>query len=307
MKKDLVRLTSLDREEIEDVLKTAAALKGERGEGVRRTALEGKTLGLIFNKSSTRTRVSFEVGIAELGGHAIFLQGGQLQMTRGETVADTAKVFSRYLNGIVIRTYSQAEVEQLAAEADIPVINALTDMYHPCQILSDLFTITEKKGGLDGVKVAYVGDGNNVANSWLLGAAVMGMSLAVATPKGYEPEAAVVEEAMTISSKSGAKVEITSDPAAAAKGADVLYTDTWISMGMEDEQEKRLAAFKNFQVNQALVDRAAQDVMVMHCLPAHRGEEISADVLDGPRSAVWDQAENRLHTQKAILLKLFEK
>ncbi|MBI4828395.1 MAG: ornithine carbamoyltransferase [Nitrospinae bacterium] len=302
MKRDLLRLTDLTREEIGWLLRATARLKEERKKGIAHPHLAGKSLGMIFYKSSTRTRVSFEVGMVQLGGHPVVLDGRQLQMNRGETVGDTAKIFSRYLDALVIRTYAQDEVEELAREASIPVINALTDMYHPCQILTDIFTIAEKRGSLDGVKVAYIGDGNNVTHSWLLGSAILGLNLAVATPTGYEPDAGVVDTALGIARGSGAKIELGNDPAAAASGADVIYTDTWISMGQDEEAAARRKAFHGYCVDEALVARAKKDALVMHCLPAHRGEEISAGVMDGPRSVVWDEAENRLHTQKAILL-----
>lgn len=302
MKRDLLRLTDLAREEIGWLLRATARLKEERKEGIAHAHLAGKSLGMIFYKASTRTRVSFEVGMVQLGGHPVVLDGKQLQMNRGETAGDTAKIFSRYLDALVIRTYAQDEVEELAREASIPVINALTDMYHPCQILTDIFTIAEKRGSLEGVKVAYIGDGNNVTHSWLLGSAIMGLNLSVATPKGYEPDAGVVDAALGIARASGAKIELGADPFAAASGADVVYTDTWISMGQDEEAAARRKAFHGYCVDEALVARAKKDALVMHCLPAHRGEEISAGVMDGPHSVVWDEAENRLHTQKAILL-----
>lgn len=304
MKRDLLRLSDLSREEIEWTIATAGRLKKERAEGAISGPLAGRSVGMIFYKSSTRTRISFEVGIVQLGGHAVILDGQNLQMSRGETVADSARVFSRYLDALVIRTYSHEELEELAAVAGIPVINALTDKFHPCQILSDLFTITEKRGSLEGLKVAYVGDGNNVANSWLLGAALMGMELAVATPAGYEPDTGVVAEAQEAAKATGARITVANDPEAAADGADVIYTDTWISMGQDAEADSRRAAFAGFGVDSKMVSAAARDVMVMHCLPAHRGEEIATDVIDGPNSVIWDQAENRLHVQKAILLLL---
>jgi len=304
MKRDLLRIDDLGRDEIAWLLRAAAALKKERAEGTPHPHLAGKTLGMLFNKSSTRTRISFEVGMFQLGGHPIFLTGQQLQISRGETVADSARIFSRYLDALVVRTFDHAEVEELAARADIPVINALTDSFHPCQILADLFTIIEKKGSLEGVTVAYIGDGNNVAHSWIIGAAAMGMRLRVATPEGYRPDAKVVENAMAAAGKTGAMIDIGRDPAAAAGGADVLYTDTWISMGQDTEAEQRKRAFEGFCVDSAMVKKAGPDAIVMHCLPAHRGEEIAGDVLDGPHSVVWDQAENRLHIQKAILLML---
>lgn len=304
MKRDFLRIPDFSRDEVSGILETAARLKKERKEGKPHRLLEGKSVGMLFNKSSTRTRISFEVGIYQLGAQAVVLSGDKMQMGRGETRPDTAKVFSRYLDALVIRTYAHEEVEELAKSADIPVINALTDMYHPCQILSDMLTIVEKRGKLDGVKVAYIGDGNNVAHSWLLGSAVMGINLAVACPTGYEPDRGVVAEAKAIAAKSGASLEIVHDPSAAVKDADVLYTDTWVSMGQDDETQTRRKAFAGFTIDSALAGKARPGAMVMHCLPAHRGEEITSEVMDGPASVVWDQAENRLHTQKAIMLKL---
>ncbi|MBI5814425.1 MAG: ornithine carbamoyltransferase [Nitrospinae bacterium] len=304
MKTGLLRLPELGRENIEWIFKTAARLKREKAAGVPHRLLEGKTLGMLFNKSSTRTRISFEVGMFQLGGHAVVLSGQQLQMGRGETVADTARVFSRYLDGIVVRTFGQEEVEELAAHASIPVINALTDEHHPCQILTDMFTIIEKRGSLDGVKVAYVGDGNNIAHSWLLGAAMMGLSISIGCPQTYSPSSAIVAEAEAIAAKTGGKVVITHDPMIAAKDAHVLYTDTWISMGQDEEAEERRTAFSGFCIDGKLLGHARKDALVMHCLPAHRGEEVTGEVIDGPNSVVWDQAENRLHTQKAILVML---
>lgn len=304
MKRDFLRIPDFTRDELAGILETTARLKKENKERKPHRLLEGRSVGMLFNKSSTRTRISFEVGICQLGAQAVVLSGDKIQMGRGETTSDTAKVFSRYLDALVIRTYAHEEAEELAKAASIPVINALTDKYHPCQILSDMFTIVEKRGKLDGVKVAYIGDGNNVAHSWLLGSAVMGLDLSLACPKGYEPDARVVAEAQGLAQKSGARLEIVRDPAVAVKGADVLYTDTWVSMGQDDETETRRKAFAGFTIDSGLVQKARSGAMVMHCLPAHRGEEITSEVMDGPASAVWDQAENRLHTQKAILLKL---
>lgn len=304
MKRDFLRIPDFTRDEITALLKETARLKKDNRERKPHRLLEGKSVGMLFNKSSTRTRISFEVGIYQLGAQPIVLSGDKIQMGRGETPEDTAKVFSRYLDALVIRTYAQEEVDNIAKSASIPVINALTDMYHPCQILSDMFTIVEKRGSLDGVKVAYIGDGNNVAHSWMLGSAVMGLELAVACPRGYEPDGGVLDEAMRQAQKSGAKLAVVHDPAEAALGADVLYTDTWVSMGQDEEADIRREAFAGFAIDSQLVGMARPGVMVMHCLPAHRGEEITSEVMDGPASVVWDQAENRLHTQKAILLKL---
>ena len=249
---------------------------------------------MIFNKHSTRTRISFEVGMFELGGHALFLTGDQLQLNRGETIKDSAQVLSRYLNAILIRTYDHKEVVAIAEHATIPVINGLTDLNHPVQILADIFTIKEKLGRIEGVKVAYVGDGNNIAYSWMLGASLMGMHLAIACPNSYRPE--------SIPALSGTgKVEILEDPFEAVKNADVIYTDVWISMGQEEDTENKKKLLLPYQINQKLVDAAKKDVLVMHCLPAHRGMEITSEVLDGKHSIVFDQAESRLHVQKAIL------
>jgi ornithine carbamoyltransferase len=264
-------------------------------------------LGLLFQKPSTRTRVSFEAGMNQLGGHAMVLPMADIQLSRGESVADTARVLSRYLDGIVIRTYDHSTVEEWAREATMPVINGLTDLSHPCQALSDLLTIKEKKGKLKGIKIAYVGDGNNVANSLIEAAAKMGMTIALGCPSGYQPDQHVVDVARLEATKTGAVIELGHDPAVAVKEADVVYADVWISMGREREQARRLKVLAPYQVNSRLVSRAKSDAIIMHCLPAHRGEEISADVLDGPQSVIIDQAENRLHMQKAILTKLLGK
>ncbi|MDH5639575.1 MAG: ornithine carbamoyltransferase [Nitrospinota bacterium] len=304
MKRDLRRLLDLGREDVEWVIRAASRLKADRKAGRPSKPLEGMSLGMIFQKPSTRTRVSFEVGMVQLGGHTVVLAGDQIQMSRGETVADSARIFSRYLDALAIRTFAQEQVDELAAMADIPVINMLTDKYHPCQVLADLFTIYEKRGSLAGVKVAYVGDGNNMANSWLNAAGMMGFDLRVATPKEYEPDTETVESALSHAKESGASIELLDDPKKAVASANVIYTDTWVSMGQDEEAKKRLADFAGWQVDQALVSLAAEDAIVMHCLPAHRGEEISAEVMDGSQSVVWDQAENRLHAQKAILILL---
>jgi len=304
MKRDLRRLTDLGREEIEWVIRASAALKAELRVGTGAKHLEGRSLGMIFHKPSTRTRVSFEVGMVQLGGHAVILSADQIQMSRGESVADSARVFSRYLDALAIRTYAQEEVEELAAIARIPVINALTDKFHPCQVLADLFTITEQRGSLEGLKVAYVGDGNNMANSWLNAAGIMGFSVVVATPKGYGPDEQALKSAGEMAFSSGGSIDVTNDPAEAVRGADVVYTDTWVSMGQDEEAKKRLIDFSGWQVDAKLLSLANKAAMVMHCLPAHRGEEISAEVMDGPQSVVWDQAENRLHAQKAALIYL---
>jgi ornithine carbamoyltransferase len=256
---------------------------------------------MIFEKSSTRTRVSFEVGMYQLGGQALFLSAGDLQIGRGEPIADTAKTLSRYLDGIMIRTFAQATVEELAQHASIPVINGLTDLHHPCQALADLFTVREKRGKLAGLRFAYVGDGNNVANSLIEACVKTGVHISIACPPGYEPDAGVMAEAKKAASRSGSELKIFNDPVKAVKDADIVYTDVWASMGQEKEHAKRIDAFRGFQVDAKLMKNAGRDALVMHCLPAHRGEEIAAEVIDGPQSVVFDQAENRLHTQKAIL------
>jgi ornithine carbamoyltransferase len=288
-------------EDIKTVLDLADELKLLQQRREEHRLLPGRSLGMIFQKPSTRTRVSFEVGIAQLGGHALYLRADDLQLGRGETIKDTATVLSRYLDAIMIRTFSQDDVEELAEHASIPVINGLTDVAHPCQALGDLMTIRERMGRLSGVKVTYLGDGNNVCASLMLGASKFGMRLVAATPRGYEPEETVVKSARRSAVQSGGTVELTDDPRKAAKGADVLYTDVWTSMGQESERERRLKDLAGFGIDQELVAAAAPDAIVLHCLPAHYGEEITEEVLYGPQSAVWDEAENRLHAQKALL------
>ena len=306
-KRDLVDVAAVSKAEIEHLLKLAATLKGKQRRGMLHPLLPGKTLGLLFQKPSTRTRVSFEAGMNQLGGHALVLHMADIQLSRGESIADTARVLSRYLDGIVIRTYDHETVEEWASEATMPVINGLTDLSHPCQALSDLLTIQEHKGPLNDLKIAYIGDGNNVANSLIEAAAKMGMTIALGCPAGYQPDQHVVDVARVEASKTGAVIEIGHDPHVAAKEADVIYTDVWISMGREREQARRLKVLAPYQVNSRLLHRAKPDAIVMHCLPAHRGEEITADVLDGPQSVIIDQAENRLHMQKAILVMLLGK
>jgi ornithine carbamoyltransferase len=259
--------------------------------------LAGKTLAMIFMKASTRTRVSFEVGTYQLGGHALFLSPRDVQLGRGEPIADTARVLSRYVNGIMIRTFAHQDVEELARYASVPVINGLTDLLHPCQILADLLTVRQHLGTWEGKRVAWIGDGNNMANSWINAAYRLGFELALACPEGYEPADHLLERAR----KANAKITITRDPAEAIAGADVVNTDVWASMGQEDEQKKRERDFAGYTVNRKLMGRASSDAIFLHCLPAHRGEEVSADVIDGPQSRVWDEAENRLHIQKAIM------
>ena len=298
MKKDLLSIYELETADFERIWKKAARLKKLLKEGKEHASLKGKTLGMIFDKSSTRTRISFEVGMYQLGGIALFLNSRDTQMGRGETIADSARMMSRYLNGIMIRTFAQGSVEEFARYATIPVINGLTDLFHPCQILSDLFTIKEKKGSYERLKVAYIGDGNNIANSWIEAAARLPIQLALACPKGYEPN----REIMTKCAKQASEgITLYNDPLEAARNADVLYTDVWTSMGQEAEDKERKKIFKNYSINKKLLGEAKKDAIVMHCLPAHRGEEITADVIDGPHSVVIDEAENRLHVQKAIL------
>jgi len=298
MKRDLISEYDIDREGYDLIFERAAIIKKWQKEHVSYQPLKGKTLGMIFDKSSTRTRLSFEVGMYQLGGQALFLSSRDTQIGRGETIADTARIMSRYLDGIMIRTYAQETVESFARFATIPVINGLTDLLHPCQILSDIFTLIEKKGTYEGMKIAYVGDGNNIANSWINAAARLPFQLAIACPEGYDPDPDILARALR---EPASNVCCFRTPEEAVIDADVIYTDVWASMGQEEEQAIRAKIFKNYQINGRLVAMARPDVMVMHCLPAHRGEEISSEVLDGGHSVVFDQAENRLHVQKAIL------
>ena len=298
----LLKLMDLSTKEITEILNLADQLKYEKKNGIKHHILEGKTLGLIFEKSSTRTRVSFEVGMYDLGGNALFLSSRDLQIGRGEPVQDTARVLSRYLDGIMIRTFAQQEVEDLAKYGSIPIINGLTDYAHPCQVLADLMTIREHKGILAGKKLCYIGDGNNMTNSLIVGGIKMGMEVSVACPKGYEPDA----ELMKWAAENG-KFTCTEDVFVAAKDADVLYTDVWASMGQEAEAEERKKIFKGYQINSDVMAVAHSDAMVMHCLPAHRGEEITEDVLEAHADEIFDEAENRLHAQKAVLVKCMAK
>ncbi|MBQ8699436.1 MAG: ornithine carbamoyltransferase, partial [Schwartzia sp.] len=292
-------------DEVEDILDLAAHLKAMQESGTPHRYLEGQTLGMIFEKSSTRTRVSFEVGMYQLGGSALFLSFHDTQLGRGEPIRDTARVLSRYLDGIMIRTYAHETAEELAKWADIPVINALTDLLHPCQVMADLLTMREHKGkDLSALKVAFVGDGNNMANSYLYGAAKTGMTLAVATPETHKPDKTVVKNAMKDAKETGAKLILTSDPAEAVKDADVIATDTWASMGQEAEHDERKKIFAPYQVNKALLANADRRALVMHCLPAYRGEEITDEVFEANAEVIFDEAENRLHTQKAIMTML---
>ena len=302
MNKDFLALSDWSREDLERIFDLTRELKAKQKRGEEHHLLKGKTLGMLFEKSSTRTRVSFEVGMYQLGGHALFLSSGTTQMGRGEPIKDTGRVMSRYVDGIMIRTFSQEAVEELARCSDIPVINGLTDMYHPCQIMADLFTVIEHKGSFRDLSYCWIGDGNNMANSWINAAAIFGFELRIATPKGYDPDAAVVERAK----KLGANILYTNDPLEAAKGAMVLNTDVWASMGQEQEQKEREKAFVGFQINDDIIAAADPACVVMHCLPAHRGEEITDEVIEGPHSIVFDEAENRLHVQKAIMATLMK-
>jgi ornithine carbamoyltransferase len=303
MNKDLLTLAALSAGDILRILDTAAGLKDRLKRGELYQPLIGRTLAMIFEKSSTRTRVSFEAGMTQLGGHAMFLSRSDTQIGRGEEVRDTARVLSRYADAIMIRTFSHELVEELARYADIPVINGLTDLHHPCQVLADLLTVREHKGKLAGLKLAYIGDGNNMANSLIEGCVKAGMSFAIACPAGYGPDEKIMNAAREYADKAGegAKVEVVRDPFEAVKGADAVYTDVWASMGQESEKAIREKAFKGYQVSAELVRAAAPGAIVMHCLPAHRGEEITDEVMEGKNSVVFDQAENRLHAQKAVL------
>jgi len=301
MKKDLLAIADLTPKDIEKILKRSTVLKKLQKQGKDHKTLKGKSLGMIFEKASTRTRVSFEVGMFQLGGQALFLSPSDLQIGRGEPIADTARTLSRYLDGIMIRTFAQATVEELALFASIPVINGLTDLHHPCQALADLLTIQEQKKRLKGLTLAYVGDGNNVANSLIQACVKVGIHFAIACPRGYELDAAILSAAKAEGRKTGASVMVTNDPFRAVKNSDIVYTDVWASMGQEAEHARRLKAFRNYQVDGKLMKAANAGALVMHCLPAHRGEEITAAVIDGPQSVIFDQAENRLHVQKAVL------
>ncbi len=299
--RDFLRVNDWAPDELTLVLDLADRLKARQRERVPHRHLEGRSLGMIFQKPSTRTRVSFEVGIAQLGGTGLYLAAGDLQLGRAETIKDTATVLSRYLDGIMIRTFRQADVDELAEHAEVPVLNGLTDEFHPCQALADVMTIRERLGTFDDVRVAYLGDGNNVCHSLMVACAKLGADFVAATPTGYEPSEEVVGWARDAADAVGSTVELTTDPRAAASGADVLYTDVWTSMGQDEERERRLADLAGYGIDEATVTLASERAVVLHCLPAHYGEEIAEDVLYGPRSAVWDQAENRLHAQKALM------
>ena len=300
--KDMLSIHDLSVDEVQEILALAKELKAKQKAGVPHKILKGKTLGMIFEKSSTRTRVSFETGMYQLGGQALFLSNRDLQLGRGEPIRDTARVLSRYLDGIMIRTFGHDRVEELAKWADIPVINALTDLLHPCQVLTDLLTIEEYKGkNLKGLKMAYVGDGNNMTNSFLYGCAKVGMTFVAATPEDYRPDATVFKNALEDAKETGASLSLVTDPHEAVKDADIVVTDTWASMGQEAEHEARKKIFAPYQVNKELLEGADKRVIVMHCLPAYRGEEITEEVLEANADVIFDEAENRLHTQKAIM------
>ncbi len=305
--KDFISLHDCSQEEVSALLELALKLKKEQKAGIAHPILKGKTLGMIFTKSSTRTRVSFEVGMVQLGGYPMFLSSHDIQLGRGESIYDTAKVLERFLDGIMIRTFAHQDVLDLAEYADIPVINALTDLLHPCQVLADLQTVYEHKGKLEGLKLAYIGDGNNMAHSLMYGCAKMKLDCAIATPSGYQCAPAVVAAAKEDFRKSGTKLLLTEDPKEAIKDADVVYTDTWVSMGMESEKEERIKVFMPYQVNSELMSHAKDDAIFLHCLPAYRGYEVTAEVIDGKQSVIFDEAENRLHAQKAVMAALMGK
>jgi ornithine carbamoyltransferase len=301
--KHFLSLKDWSREEIELLFELSTALKANPEN--YRAALEGQSLAMIFQKPSTRTRVSFEVGMHQLGGHALFLSSNDIQLHRGETIADTARVLSRYVHGIMARVFAHQDVIDLARHGSVPVINGLSDLLHPCQALADYFTLRERRGDLTGLKMAYVGDGNNVAHELMFGAVKLGMRFSIGCPKGYEPNPLIFKSAAREAQKLGSPMpEVTADPADAVTGADVVYTDVWTSMGQEAESRKRLADFRGFEVTSGMMARAGREAVFMHCLPAHRGEEVAADVIDGPQSVVFDEAENRLHVQKAVLVTL---
>lgn len=304
MNKHLLTLHDWSKEEILDTLDLADELKFKQKNGIEHHLLKGKTLGMIFTKSSTRTRVSFEVGMYQLGGTALFLSSNDIQLGRGETIYDTANVLSRFLDGIMIRTFKQSDVEELAKYGQIPIINGLTDLVHPCQVLADLQTIREHKGKLSGLKLAYIGDGNNMAHSLLYGGAKVGMDVAIATPKQYECDKEVVKNAIEDAKETGAKITITNDPKEAIADADVVYADTWVSMGQESEKAEKIKIFGEYQINSELFSYAKPDAIFLHCLPAYRGYEVTEEIIDGPNSVIFDEAENRLHAQKAVMVKL---
>jgi len=298
MKRDFLTILDLSAEELDALLRRASTLKAGFKRGKLKPTLAGKTLGLIFDKPSTRTRVSFEVAMYQLGGKVIFMSSQDTQLSRDEPLRDTALVLSRYIDGLVVRTYDDADLQELARHAEIPVINGLTDLYHPCQVMGDILTIQEKKGDLQQLRIAWVGDGNNVAHSWINAAARLPFTLSLACPSGYEPKQDILETAKELA---GERIHCGNDPEEAVRDADVVNTDVWTSMGQDEERRQRLAAFQGYQINGDLLRKAKSDAIVLHCLPAHRGEEITDEVMDGPNSAIFDQAENRMHLQRALL------
>ncbi len=302
--KDFITLFDFNNKEINNLIDIAIKLKQDTKEGKTHYELKDKTLAMIFAKPSLRTRVSFEVGIRQLGGHAVVLKQDEIILGERETISDTARVLSRYVNGIMIRTFAHQDVIELAKNSDIPVINALTDSYHPCQVLADLLTIKEKFGSFDNLKLTYIGDGNNMANSLIAGCMLTGIDLCIATPVDYEPDTNVIWKGKDASIATKAKIEVINDPAEAVKGANIVYTDVWASMGQEKEAQKRKKIFKNFQINKTLMNKAAEDAIVLHCLPAHRGEEITKDIMDKYADTIFEQAENRLHAQKAVMVSI---
>ena len=304
MNRHLVTLEDVTQADVEALFDLGASLKAKQRQGIAHPLLQGKTLAMLFEKPSLRTRVTFEAGMTQLGGHAIYLAPADIRLGQRETVQDAARNLERWVDGIVARTFSHQMVERLALYSQIPVINGLSDSHHPVQLLCDLFTLWEKRGSLAGRRVTFLGDGNNVCHSWLQGAAALGLSFTLACPPGYEPDPTILGSARDRAKASGARLEVTHDPRAAVREADVLYTDVWTSMGQEEDHAQRLRDFQGFQLDRALVEQARPDVLVMHCLPAHRGEEITDEVMDGPRSIIFDQAENRLHVQKALLVRL---
>jgi len=299
---DLLKISDFSAAEIGELITSGIRTKDRLGRGIPHTPLEGKVLGLIFEKPSTRTRVSFESAMYQLGGHTIFLNSTATQMGRGEPIKDMARVMSGYVDGVMIRTFGHEIIEEFAEYSSVPVINGLTDMHHPCQVLADLMTITERKGGLEGIRVAWIGDGNNMANSWIEASAILGFELRIACPDGYCPD----EDVLAWAKEKGAQIKICMNVKDAVKGADVLNTDVWASMGQEEERAERIKAFAGYQINAQTIGLAEKDAMVLHCLPAHRGEEITDEAIEGPNSAVWQQAENRLHVQKAVLERLLK-
>ncbi|MGA1863130.1 ornithine carbamoyltransferase [Deferribacter thermophilus] len=306
MKRDFLTLADFSSEELKEIIKSAIKLKDERKNGIFRKYLENKKVALIFEKSSTRTRVSFEVGVAEMGGYPLFLSRNDIQLARGESIRDTARTLSRYVDMVMIRTFEHERIEEFAKFASVPVINGLTNEFHPCQVMADIMTIYEKMVKYEGVKLAYVGDGNNMAHSLLIGCAKFGIDISIATPEKYQCLPEVIEKAKAIGAETGAKIEITNDPFNAVKGADFIYTDVWASMGFEDEAEERKKIFMDYQVNKKLLEATGKRTYFMHCLPAHLGEEVTEDVFESEVSIVFDEAENRLHAQKAIMKWLFE-